>query len=255
MPAQQASGLALQTGLQAVPQYLQNTVSNVVAFLPRLLGALVILLIGWIIGRVLGGVVRSLVDRSEIDRRLQSTPIGRVLGGTEQAVSGAFGKLTAYYIYLLAILAATNALAIPVLSQWVQRAVAYAPAFIAGVVVILLGFVLADFVADVVRRTDAVTGSRMTDIFADGIRFFLYFTVLVIGLDTMGVDVQILYLFARALAFGLAIGLALAVGIAFGLGGRDYVSQNVDRWAGRAQSAASQGQTGGGARTDGGDDA
>ncbi|WP_101296394.1 mechanosensitive ion channel family protein [Halegenticoccus soli] len=250
MLAQQlTSGLALQA--QSVPQFLQNTISNIVAFLPRLLGALVILLIGWIIGRVLGGVVRSLADRIGIDRRLRDTPLGR-LGQSEDAMARVLGKITAYYIYLLAILAAANALAIPVLSQWVQRAVAYLPALIAGVLIIIFGFVLADFVADVVRRTEAVTSSRMTTIFADGVRFFLYFAVLVIGLDTMGVQVQILYLFARALAFGLAIGLALAVGIAFGLGGRDYVSQNMDNWAGRAQSAAGQGQSqpDGGTRSD-----
>ncbi|WP_129114999.1 mechanosensitive ion channel family protein [Halegenticoccus tardaugens] len=236
-----ASGLVLQGG---VPEFLQSTISNIIAFLPRLIGALVILIIGWIIGRVLGGAVRSLTDRAGLDRRLRDTPLGR-LGGSDDAMSRGLGKITAYYIYLLAILAAANALAVPLLSQWVSTAVSYLPAFVAGLLVIIFGFVLADFVADVISRTEAVTNDRMTAIFADGVRFFLYFAVLVIGLDTMGVQVQILYLFARALAFGLAIGLALAIGIAFGLGGRDYVSQNMDQWAGRARSATGQSQTSG----------
>jgi len=67
-------------------------------------------------------------------------------------------------------------------------------------------------------------------VFADGLRVFLYFVVTVIGLGTMGVDVQILNTFAQAAAWGLAAGIALAIGIAFGLGGRDYVATNIGDW-------------------------
>ena len=60
------------------------------------------------------------------------TPLGRILGGSEAAVSRAFGKLAAYYVYFLAVPAAANVLAVPMLSQWIDTAVTYLPAFIAG---------------------------------------------------------------------------------------------------------------------------
>ncbi|WP_254862819.1 mechanosensitive ion channel family protein [Halovivax gelatinilyticus] len=213
-----------------VPEYLQDPVADVAVYLPRILGAIIILLIGWVIGRVAGGIVRRIADGVELDRMVLETPLGRILGGTERAVSGAFGKLAKWFVYALAILAAANALAIQALSEWIAVAVSYLPAFVAGLLVIVLGFVVADFIGDMIERTRAATQTAYTSWFANGARIFLYFTALVIGLDTMGIDVGILYVFAQALAWGLAAAVAIGAGIAFGWGGKDYVSENIDRW-------------------------
>ncbi|WP_254837759.1 mechanosensitive ion channel family protein [Natronomonas marina] len=152
-------------------------------------------------------------------------------------------------MYALALLAAADALAVELLSEWISAAVSYLPAFVAGALIIVVGFVLADFVADVVAHTETVTETSYTDVFADGLRVFLYFVVTVIGLGTMGVDVRILNTFAQAAAWGLAAGVALAIGIAFGLGGRDYVAANIGDWLpGRAPDTepAPMGQPDGG---------
>ena len=225
-----------------IPEFLQETVSAIVAFLPRLIGALVILLIGWILGRIVAGVVKRIVDRAQLDRMVLNTPIGGALGGSEQAVSGTLGKIAAWFIYALAILAAADTLAIEILSQWLTRAVSYIPAFIAGVLIIVFGFVLADFVGDAIDRTRSTTGTSYTRWFATGVRMFLYFVVIIVGLDTMGVDTEILYILATALAWGLAaavaIGLGFGVAVALGFGGQEYVRENIDQWVGRAKQRA-----------------
>jgi hypothetical protein len=220
-----------------VPEYLQETVSSIVAFLPRLVGALVVLLIGWIVGVALGKLVQRIADRAQLDRMVMGTPLGRILGGTERAVSRAFGKLAKWFVYGLAILAAANVLAIELLSEWIQTAVSYLPAFLGGLLVIVFGFIVADFIGDAIMRTRAATQTAYTSWFATGTRMFLYFTAIVIGLDTMGIDVSVLYVFARAFAWGLAAALALGVGIALGWGGHTYVNEHIDSWMGRASSA------------------
>ncbi|WP_224448900.1 mechanosensitive ion channel family protein [Haloprofundus salilacus] len=221
-----------------IPDFLQETISTIIAFIPRLIGAAIILLIGWIIGRVVARVVSAIVDRSELDEMVLRTPVGRALGNSEQAVSNTFGKLAAWYVYLLAILAAANALAITVLSQWITTAVSYLPAFIAGLAVIILGFVVADFIARVVRQSSATSQGGVSTILADGVRMFLYFTVLVIGLDTMGFNVQVLYILARAVAYGIGAAIAIGLGLAIGLGARGWVGENIDQWASQSKRAA-----------------
>ncbi|SEV96666.1 mechanosensitive ion channel family protein [Natrinema salifodinae] len=239
-PAQQAQ----------VPDWLQDPVAELITFLPRLIGALVILFIGWIIGRAAAGVVRRLADGVELDRMVLETPLGRILGGTERAVSNAFGKLAKWFVYGLAVLAAANALAIATLSQWISTAVSYLPAFVAGLLVIVFGFVIADFIGDAIERTRAATETAYTSWFANGARIFLYFTAIVIGLDTMGIDVGILYVFARALAWGLGAAIAIGAGVAFGWGGKDYVAENIDRWMSRTSEVApSEGETSGRSRS------
>jgi hypothetical protein len=229
----------MQVPLQQIggnlPQWVQDPISGFIALLPRLVGAIIILLIGWVIGRAVAAVVRRIANRIQLDRMVLDTPLGRMMGGTEGAVSGAFGKLAAWFVYALAILAAANVLAIATLSQWVATAVSYLPALIAGLLVIVLGFVVADFIGDAIMRTRAATHTAYTQWFATGTRMFLYFTAIVIGLDTMGIDVGILYVFARALAWGLAAAIAIGVGVAFGWGGRDYVAEHIDNWMTSAQ--------------------
>jgi len=222
----------------SIPGFLEETVSSILAFLPRLVGALIILLVGWIIGRVVASLVGRIADSVELDRAVLGTPIGEMMGGSESAVSNGFGKLAAWFIYALAILAAANALAIETLSQWIATAVSYLPAFIAGLLVIVFGFIVADFLGDSIQRTEAATKTAYTGVFAAGTKMFLYFMAIVVGLDTMGVDVQILYVFARALAWGIAAAIAIGAGLAFGLGGRGYVDDNMDRWMGSARRAA-----------------
>lgn len=216
-----------------VSESLEQTFAEFVAFLPRLIGALVILLVGWIVGRLVYRAIVEVTDRVTLDERVSRTPLGRMFGEDERAVAGALGTLGAWFVYALAILAAANVLAITVLSEWLTIAVSYLPALVAGVLIIVVGFVLADFLADVVARTETLTGTRYTDAFADGLRVFLYFVAIVIALDTIGVDVEILYTFATAAAWGLAAGIALAIGIGFGWGGKDFVADNIDDWFSR----------------------
>lgn len=235
-----------------VPEFLEDTIAEMVAFLPRLVGAILILLIGWVIGRIVAGIVRRVADVIEIDRATMRTPLGDILGGTEEAVSRTFGIVAAWYVYFLAILAATNVLGIAILSEWVDSAVSYLPAFIAGLIIIVLGFILADFLADAIERTATATKDRTAALFADGTRIFLYFLVIVIGLDTMGVDVGILYIFAGAAAFGLALAIAIGIGLAIGFGGRNYVEENIDRWMRNARETAVESESTGPSSSTGG---
>jgi hypothetical protein len=222
--------------LQQIPDFLGQVIGDLILLIPRLIGALIILAIGWFIGQAVARVVSTIADRTEIDRRTLQTPIGDMLGGTEQAVSNAFGKVAAYYIYFLAILAAADALQIPLLSAFIADAAAYLPAFIAGLLIIVVGFIVADFVGDVIERSASTTGSGVGSMLASGVQVFLYFIVIVVGLDTMQVNVEILYIFAAAVAGGLGLALAIGLGLALGLGGRDYVANNIDDWAGQASN-------------------
>ena len=219
-----------QQPVEGVTTYVDQLITSIVGAAPNIIAALVILLIGWIVGRIIGGIVTRLADRAGIDSMVLSTPIGSLLGGTERAVSRSFGKLAKWFIYALTILAAADVLAINLLSQWISQAVSYMPSFIGGLLIIVLGFILADFIADAVQRTETATRTGYTNIISSAIRIFLYFIVTVIGLDTIGVEVQILNIFATALAWGLAAGIGLAIAIAFGWGGKDYVNNNINDW-------------------------
>jgi len=143
-----------------IPSFLEQTVAEIIGFLPRLAAAIVILLIGWVVGIAVARLVTGLTDRIELDRMVLETPLGRMMGGSESAVSRTFGVITKWFVYAIAILAAANVLAIETLSAWIQTVVSYIPAFIAGLAVIIGGFVVADFIGDAIMRARGPLCSR-----------------------------------------------------------------------------------------------
>ena len=227
----------------SIPQFLQQTVASTIAFIPNLVGAIIILIVGWLIGRGVSAVVARLTDRVKLDRAVLRTPIGGILGGTESAVSHTFGRLSAWFIYAIAILAAANVLNVPILSAWIARAVSYLPAFIAGLLIIVLGIIVADFIGDVIERTRAARQTSYTSWFANGARVFLYFVAIIVGLGTMGIDVTVLNIVVQAFAWGFAAAIAIGVGVAIGWGGKDYVAENIDSWMGQAKQATPSGDS------------
>ena len=56
---------------------LQNAFTELVAFLPNLIGALLILLLGYIVAKVLGGVARRALGRAGFDGAVLREPTGQ----------------------------------------------------------------------------------------------------------------------------------------------------------------------------------
>lgn len=220
---------------------IDDTIGDIVAFAPRLLGAILILILGLIIGRILGGVVRRLVRRTGIDNRMRDTRMGTLVE-REDSLSWALGKITAYYIYLVAILAAADVLAVAVLSEWLDTAISYVPAIIAGVLVIVLGFILADWLAVLIRESPVSRRSGFAPVIATTVQLFLYFVVLTIGLGTMGVDTTVLVVLVTAFVGALGLALAIGVGLAIGLGGKEYVAEHIDSWVANVDETVSEGE-------------
>ncbi|MWV38741.1 hypothetical protein [Natrialba sp. INN-245] len=124
------------------------------------------------------------------------------------------------------------------ISNWAVEFFGYVPPILMGTVVLFLGFYLASHAADQVRQSSVAKGTGFSPALAGGTKMMLYFVVLVIGLDTMGVDVTILHTFAQGIAYGVGLAVALAVGIAFGWGGKDYVAENIENWPENSKQVA-----------------
>jgi len=196
-------------------------IGNMIAFLPRLIAAVVILVIVWIAGRWLGKIVSHVLDRAGLDDALRKTIIGKTIESSGASIVHLFDVVTRWFIYLIGIMASVSVLGIPVLSSFIEKVVAYIPSFIAGIAILLVGFIVADFIGDLMRKTGETAGVSYIGIFSAGMKIFLYFIVITIALDQMRINTSILYIFANALAWGIAIAIGLGLGIGFGFGIKD----------------------------------
>ena len=211
-------------------EYVGNLIAELVRIAPRIAGALIVLVVGWAAGRLIGRGFSKILDKAGLDEALRRTVIGKALDRTKITIVGFFDLVIRWFVYLIAILAAVDILQISILSSFISQIVQYLPRFIAGIFILLIGFIVADFVADALRAVGKEGRLEYAPIFADALRFVFYFVVLAIGLSTMQVDVNILYIFANALAWGIALGIAVGLGIAFGWGFKDAIAKRADKW-------------------------
>jgi len=147
-----------------------------------------------------------VVGGFELGRFLEGTPLER-LSDREGEFGGIVGQLVTYYVYLLTLLTVADILAIGALSSLLNTFAAYLPALFAGLLVLLVGFWLAERVADTAAGTDE---GRMASVAGFAVKILIYYITVTIALATIG------------------------------LGGQDYVAENIDRWVSSLQGAVEE---------------
>jgi len=210
--------------------FLRNLLTVIVAMVPRIAGAILALIIGWAAGRALGKGVSKLLDKIGVDDALRKTLLGRALERSGITCVGFFDLIVRWFVYLIAIFAAVDILQIEVLSKYMNMVVAYLPNFIAGIIIFIGGFIIVDYVADLLKALGEEAKIAYIRIFVDGVRLFLYGVITILALSQMKIDVSILYIFANALAWGLSTGICVGLGIALGWGFKDIVSEQARKW-------------------------
>ena len=210
--------------VEVVMESFGNALGTMVNFLPALIGALIVLLIGWLAGRAAGKIVGTIVDKTVIDDAVDKTIIGDSLKKSGMNTVGFFDALVRWFIYVVFIMAAINVLNLPMLTEFMNQLVLYIPHLIAGVVVLVVGLVLVDFLMDWVGGQLTSREVAFGDLIAPLLRALFSLLVVVLALDQMLIDTSILYTFLVPLAWGLGIGLAVALGIGLGWGTKDIVA-------------------------------
>ena len=214
---------------------IENAIEMVISQLPRFLGGAVILLAGLFLGSQLQPIVVGLCRRIGLERWFEDTPVAAVFGGEPGVVSQVIGAIVKYYVILFAALVAVNVTEFQELTPWLETLVVWVPRALAGIAIILVGLVLTEYAVRQTRRSDVVEVSDFGVWIPATVRAFLYLVVFVIGLDMIGINLEIVYLIVEGLTSAIGIGivaaLALGLGVAVGLLAKDYVDREFDKRA------------------------
>ncbi len=209
-----------------------------IAILPRVISILIILAIGWVVGRIIGKGISKILEKAGVDDAFHETVIGRVVERSGFTITRFLDLIIRWFIYLVALFAVVDILDIPVFSEFMQDVVGYLPSLIAGVFILLVGFIVTDLIGDAFISVGKEFRIALSGPLAAGLRLVLYFVIVMIALKTMKIDVEILYTFATALAWGIAVGVSVGLGIAFGWGLKDAVSKNAQKWLNSSSQTA-----------------
>jgi sporulation protein YlmC with PRC-barrel domain len=202
-------------------QSLQQGFSAFFAYIPQLLGAIVILIVGYIVAKILQAVTTRVLGAIGFEHWMERGGIKQFFdrADTGQTPTTIMGKLVFWFVFIIAIVMATDALGIRQVSAVLSQLIAYIPNVIAAVLIIILAALLANFVAGLVR------GATGVDILATAARAVIIVYAVFAALTQLGIAVQL-----TAPTFLIILGaVALAAAIAFGLGSRDVAKDIVEK--------------------------
>ncbi|WP_341524845.1 mechanosensitive ion channel [Nostoc sp. UHCC 0302] len=237
----------LQLNQPAVNQgidYVQGTFQQIVAFLPRLLGAVAILLVGWLIAAIAAAVTRGILNRTNIDNRIAAGITGRGDSGQLPQVEKLISSLVFWIIILLTVVAVLQTLQLEVasrpLNNFLDQLVGFLPKLVGAAIWLGVAWILATIVKlltisglQVLRLDERLNQETQNDTLSldqfslsqtigNALYWFIFLLFLVPILDTLGLQqalqpvqaliTQILSILPNILAAGLiaAVGWFIA---------------------------------------------
>jgi hypothetical protein len=216
---------------EAILTALANALNLLLTFIPKFLGFLVILLVGWIVASVVSRFLTMLLRKIGFDRlsdRIGLTRLEQQMG-VRMDTAGILGKIVYWFLFLIFLVPATDALGISTVSAVLSGLVAYVPNVFVAILVLFLGTLAATFVADIVRGATATARIGNPIIFAGIARWAIIGFASLIALEQL----QIAPALITVLFTSIVGAVALAFGLAFGLGGRETAA----RWLNRTENA------------------
>ena len=197
---------------------LQNAISVFLSYVPQLIGALIILIVGYIVAKVLQAVVGRVLQAVGFDGWMEKGGIKQFFdrAETNQTPHSILGQLVFWFVFIIALTMAADALGIPQVSAVLGQLIAYIPSIIAAILILILAALLANFVSGIVR---GATGSNLL---ASVAQYAIIVYAVFAAITELGIAVEL-----TAPTFLIVLGaVALAAAIAFGLGGRE-VAQDI----------------------------
>jgi hypothetical protein len=212
---------------EAIISALGNALDLVLTFIPRLIGFLVILLVGWLIATAVSKAVTFLLRKIGFDRlgdRICLTRLEQRMNVRMDA-AGILGKIAYWFLFLIFLIPAVNALGLTSVSGILNTLIAYIPNVFVAILVLFLGTLGATFVADIVRGATSSANIGNPNVFANIARYAIIGFAALIALEQL----QIAPALINELFGAVVAAAAIAFGLAFGLGGQDAARRYLNR--------------------------
>lgn len=197
-------------GIETISQPATSMLNEIMYAIPNIIAAGLILIIAYVVSRFIANLVQDILAGTGVDDIPAKFDLQRFLGSTK--VSHVVAVLIVFFTMLFAVSEAANRLGFEQISNMIAMFIAFGANILLGAVILVIGFWLANIVANVVQRGEYNSSRWLGNL----VRVLIMGLVLAMGLRAMGIADSIVNL-----AFGLTLGaVAVAFALAFGLGGR-----------------------------------
>jgi len=201
--------------------------------IPKIIGFLLILAAGWFIASLiekgLAAILRSIRFNHFAERAGLTDFVQKMGMNTDPA--GMVGVVVKWFVRLIALVVAFDALGLPAVSEVLRQLLLWLPNVIVALVVLVIGGLAARALSNVVRGAAAEAGLSNSDFLAKVASTVVWAFAIVVAVNQLGIATELV----NTLFMAVVGALALALGLAFGLGGRETAAEIVRKAYGKAQ--------------------
>lgn len=222
--------MLLQTWADVFVLSMQDFWTQILNFVPSILGAAVVLVIGWTFAIVFGKTVVRISRALQVDELFARTGIVEQVHkmGLKWEVSTFLGSLVRWFFIIVAFLAAVDLLGLQQLSSYIRDILLYIPNIFVAALILIIAAVLANFLDGVVKTSIRAARVGPEKIVLLVVRWSVWGFAILAALSQL----KIASAFMETLFMGLVAMLAIAGGLAFGLGGQGVARELLERLKG-----------------------
>jgi len=184
--------------LLSIADTFTNMVGDIIAAIPSVIAAIIIVLIGYGIGIVVGKAVNKLVEKLGMEKSFDQTSTGQAFRNAGLDLSNFIGGVIKAFITILAIILAIQILNVGgTIGTYLTTIADYLPRLLGGILIIVFGTVLVDFLASFIGRMIKPmfpeAKAEIADMLKNLLMIGLIAFILLLALDLMLLSGELVY--------------------------------------------------------------
>jgi hypothetical protein len=201
--------------------------------IPKIIGFMLILVVGWFVASLiekgLAVVLRSIRFNYLAERAGLADFVEKMGMNTDAA--GMIGLVVKWFVRLIALVVAFDALGLPAVSEVLRQLLLWLPNVVVALVVLVIGGLAARALSNVVRGAAGEADLSNANFLAKVASVVVWAFAIVVAVNQLGIATELV----NTLFMAIVGALALGVGLAFGLGGRETAAEILRKWYAKAQ--------------------
>lgn len=205
---------------------INDFVVGLFTYLPRVIGAFFLVLFGRFIAKKLKKLLIRIISKTGVDRYGESLNDIDFIHKSNMniSISGIIGGFLYYIVLLMFIVTAVEVLNMEAVSEMVQNLIHYIPSLLSGLLILIVGALLANYIKNVVYTACSSMGIPSAGIISNVVFYILFISVAMSALDQAQFETQII---SNNLTIVLG-GIVMAFAIGYGLASKQMVANQLN---------------------------
>jgi hypothetical protein len=200
---------------------------KVVRYLPNFFTAVLILIVGCAVGLLVKWVLHRVLKGIGFDVLSGKIGVAELLrkAGINESLSLLLARLVGGLLILIFAVISALALDIPATENLFEKFVLYLPNIFAAALILILGYVLGNFLGRATLIASVNAGLRASGLLGRLVKMAVFITMLTMALEQLGIGRETIVI-AFSIVFG---GVVLALALALGLGGQEIAKRYLEK--------------------------